>query len=58
MHIADVDKGMLGANGIVGAGAPIAVGAALAAGRRAGAGRAERGHCLFRRWRLQPGHHL
>ena len=31
MHIADVDQGMLGANGIVGAGAPIAVGAALAA---------------------------
>lgn len=31
MHIADVEKGMLGANGIVGAGAPIAVGAALAA---------------------------
>ncbi|MFM8484613.1 MAG: thiamine pyrophosphate-dependent dehydrogenase E1 component subunit alpha, partial [Actinomycetota bacterium] len=31
MHIADVDVGMLGANGIVGAGAPIAVGAALAA---------------------------
>ena len=30
MHIADVDKGMLGANGIVGAGAPIAVGAAMA----------------------------
>lgn len=29
MHIADVDKGMLGANGIVGAGAPIAVGAAM-----------------------------
>jgi pyruvate dehydrogenase E1 component alpha subunit len=29
MHIADIDKGMLGANGIVGAGAPIAVGAAL-----------------------------
>ena len=29
MHIADVDKGMLGANGIVGAGAPIAVGSAL-----------------------------
>lgn len=29
MHIADVDQGMLGANGIVGAGAPIAVGAAL-----------------------------
>ncbi len=31
MHIADIDKGMLGANGIVGAGAPQAVGAALAA---------------------------
>lgn len=30
MHIADVSKGMLGANGIVGGGAPIAVGAALA----------------------------
>jgi pyruvate dehydrogenase E1 component alpha subunit len=30
MHIADVDKGMLGANGIVGAGQPIAVGAAIA----------------------------
>jgi pyruvate dehydrogenase E1 component alpha subunit len=31
MHIADIDQGMLGANGIVGGGAPIAVGAALAA---------------------------
>jgi TPP-dependent pyruvate/acetoin dehydrogenase alpha subunit len=31
MHIADVDKGMLGANGIVGAGLPLAVGAALSA---------------------------
>jgi len=31
MHIADVDQGMLGANGIVGAGAPIAVGAAISA---------------------------
>jgi len=30
MHIADVDKGMLGANGVVGAGQPIAVGAAIA----------------------------
>lgn len=29
MHIADVDKGMLGANGIVGGGPPIAVGAAV-----------------------------
>jgi len=31
MHIADLDLGMLGANGIVAAGAPIAVGAAFAA---------------------------
>lgn len=33
MHIADVEKGNLGANGIVGGGLPIAVGAALAAKR-------------------------
>ncbi|MFW5917243.1 MAG: thiamine pyrophosphate-dependent dehydrogenase E1 component subunit alpha [Halorubrum sp.] len=33
MHIADVDAGMLGANGIVGAGPPIATGAALTADR-------------------------
>jgi pyruvate dehydrogenase E1 component alpha subunit len=31
MHIADLGKGMLGANGIVGGGPPIAVGAAIAA---------------------------
>jgi TPP-dependent pyruvate/acetoin dehydrogenase alpha subunit len=31
MHIADVEVGMLGANGIVGAGAPLALGAGLAA---------------------------
>ena len=31
MHIADLSKGMLGANGIVGAGAPLVCGAALAA---------------------------
>jgi len=31
MHIADVSRGMLGANGIVGAGLPLACGAALAA---------------------------
>ncbi len=31
MHIADFEKGMLGANGLVGAGAPLVVGAALAA---------------------------
>jgi pyruvate dehydrogenase E1 component alpha subunit len=30
MHIADIGKGMLGANGIVGAGSPIALGAAIA----------------------------
>ncbi|MBH0239103.1 thiamine pyrophosphate-dependent dehydrogenase E1 component subunit alpha [Methylobrevis albus] len=37
MHIADLDKGMLGANGIVGGAAPIACGAALAA-RMTGSG--------------------
>lgn len=31
MHIADMSKGMLGANGVVGASVPLAVGAALAA---------------------------
>ncbi len=31
MHIADLDKGMMGANGILGAGAPLACGAGLAA---------------------------
>lgn len=31
MHIADVERGMLGANGIVGAGIPLTVGAALTA---------------------------
>jgi pyruvate dehydrogenase E1 component alpha subunit len=31
MHIADVEKGMLGANGIVGAGIPLTTGAALSA---------------------------
>src|SRR5213079_586749 len=31
MHIADLSRGMLGANGIVGGGIPIAVGAALSA---------------------------
>lgn len=35
MHIADIGKGMLGANGIVGAGQPIAVGAAIACKLRA-----------------------
>lgn len=34
MHIADIAKGNLGANGIVGGGIPIAVGAALSAKRR------------------------
>ena len=38
MHIADLSKGMLGANGIVGAGAPQAVGAGIAA-RMDGAGK-------------------
>ena len=38
MHIADLGKGMMGANGILGAGAPLVCGAALAAKFRAKAG--------------------
>ena len=38
MHIADLSKGMMGANGILGAGAPLACGAALAAKRRGDGG--------------------
>lgn len=38
MHLADLDKGMLGANAIVGGAPPLAVGAALAAVRRGEAG--------------------
>lgn len=34
MHIADVERGMLGANGVAGAGAPIACGGALSAKQR------------------------
>lgn len=34
MHLADLDRGILGTNGIVGAGVPIAVGAALSLQRR------------------------
>jgi TPP-dependent pyruvate/acetoin dehydrogenase alpha subunit len=36
MHIADLDRGMMGANGILGAGAPLVCGAALAAKFRGG----------------------
>src|SRR3982751_1608648 len=43
MHIADLSKGMMGANGILGAGAPLACGAALAAKQRGGG----RGGILF-----------
>ena len=38
MHIADLSKGMMGANGILGAGAPLACGAALAAKRQGDGG--------------------
>jgi pyruvate dehydrogenase E1 component alpha subunit len=41
MHIADLSKGMMGANGILGAGAPLACGAALAAKYRAKGGRSD-----------------
>ena len=52
MHIADIDKGMLGANGIVGAGIPLATGAALTAKLKKTGGVARR---LLRRRREQPG---
>ena len=38
MHVADISKGMLGANGIVGGGPPISVGAALACKMRGDGG--------------------
>ena len=38
MHIADLSKGMMGANGILGAGAPLVCGAALAAKYRGDGG--------------------
>jgi len=44
MHIADLSKGMLGANGIVGAGGPLVCGAALAAKHRGTGGV---GVCFF-----------
>jgi TPP-dependent pyruvate/acetoin dehydrogenase alpha subunit len=44
MHIADLDLGMLGANGIVGGGPPIATGAAWTAARR---GRGQVAACFF-----------
>ncbi len=44
MHIADLDLGMLGANGIVGGGPPIAVGAAFTAKAR---GRGQVAVCFF-----------
>jgi TPP-dependent pyruvate/acetoin dehydrogenase alpha subunit len=44
MHIADLDLGMLGANGIVGGGPPIAVGAAWTAKRR---GQGQVAVCFF-----------
>ena len=55
MHIADLDRGMLGANGIVGGGPPLVVGAALTAKTL---GTRHRRGVVHRRWRLQPGHHL
>ena len=55
MHIADLDRGMLGANGIVGGGPPLVVGAALSA-KTLGSGTVA--VCVHRRWRLQPGNHV
>ena len=54
MHIADLAKGMMGANGIVGGGPPLICGAALSAKKLQDRRRRDR---LRRRRRLQPGHH-
>ena len=53
MHIADVDKGMLGANGIVGGGFPLACGAALTAKTLDTGGVAV---CFFGDGAVEPGH--
>ena len=53
MHIADLSKGMLGANGIVGGGPPLVCGVGLTAKVR---GTDQVGRRLLRRRRLQPGH--
>ena len=55
MHIADLDQGMLGANGIVGGGPPLVVGAALTA-KTLKTGNV--GGIVHRRRRIQPGHHV
>ncbi len=55
MHIADMSKGMLGANAIVGGSPPIAVGAALTQKLKK-TGRGRRG--VLRRRRVQSGHDL
>ncbi len=52
MHIADFDKGMLGANGIVGGGFPLACGAALTAKYKKTKNVSV---CFFWRRRQQPG---
>ncbi len=52
MHVADLTKGILGANGIVGGGLAISVGAAFGE-QLSGAGRVA--GLLFRRRGLQPG---
>ena len=54
MHIADLDKGMMGANGIVGGGPPLICGAALSAKTSQDGRRRRRVHG---RWRLQSGDH-
>ena len=53
MHIADLDQGMLGANGIVGGGPPLVCGVGLTA--KVKRHRPGRG-LLHRRRRLEPGH--
>ena len=53
MHIADLEVGMMGANGIVGGGPPLACGAALAAKKARHEGRRR---SVRRRWGIESGH--
>ena len=54
MHIADLSKGMLGANGIVGGGPPLICGRALAPSSRATAASRSRSSATARPTRAPP----
>ena len=52
MHIADINKGMLGANGVVGSNIPVATGVAS---EREGARQRSGQRRILRGWRVEPG---